>query len=69
METFLMVRLTSFSLFQCAQVDDVDWQSETLKYLYLLFSDNSVLPLDSALLISIPCWCSYTSELMCHCYS
>ncbi|KAF7338966.1 Glycoside hydrolase family 47 protein [Mycena venus] len=50
METFLMVR--RFSFFVLAGWDRVPddndgvLQSETLKYLFLLFSDNTVLPLD-----------------------
>jgi hypothetical protein len=49
METFLMAR-SCFSSFICHQHLCYPEQSETLKYLYLLFDDASVLPLDST------CW-------------
>lgn len=46
METFLMVRPPRL-VYACA-INPGVLQSETLKYLYLLFEDASVLPLDSA---------------------
>jgi hypothetical protein len=46
METFMMVRDLFFWIDAHAKAPT--WQSETLKYLYLLFSDASVLPLNGA---------------------
>ena len=54
METFFLVRIPSslsFPHFQNKRL--VDEQSETLKYLYLLFSDDSVLPLDRRFLAGL----------------
>ena len=48
METFLMV-CVPFSSRRSMVSEYQQKQSETLKYLYLLFSDKEVLPLDSKL--------------------
>lgn len=55
METFLMVRLSPVRGLVCvsyAHGGDA-MQSETLKYLYLLFEDDSVLPLSSTLSLAL----------------
>jgi len=51
METFFLVRfMLNFIRIQRDTNTLMGWvQSETLKYLYLLFSDDSVLPFDSKL--------------------
>jgi len=51
METFFLVRfMLSFIRIRRDTNTLMGWvQSETLKYLYLLFSDDSVLPSDSKL--------------------
>jgi len=55
METFFMVRSSLFHLFFHSAWLMVNLQSETLKYLYLLFSDASILPLDRKPLFRIFC--------------
>lgn len=57
METFLMVRSPPSSLSPCRNESPLLMrvsleQSETLKYLYLLFSDDTVLPLDGEFFLS-----------------
>lgn len=57
METFFLVSVLLARLDdRCKLTFMPDLQSETLKYLYLLFSDDTVIPLDSkSLVINCPC--------------